>query len=421
MIVQWLLVTAVLILNLAVIPFFLYLLVISIAAICPRAKKHQSTGARTRFLVVIPAHDEEPVISTAVRSCLAAQYPRSRFSVLVIADNCSDQTATVAASAGARVVARFDEAKRSKGYAIEYLIETLERSGELDSFDAIVIVDADTTIDPELLLHFDRALAGSHDWSQAYYTVANPDESWRTRLLKYAFSLFNGVVPLGQTRLGASTTFKGNGMCLSVPGLRRIPWRCYGLVEDMEYAWTLRIAGERIAFLPDVSVYGAMPGRGGDSAATQRRRWEFGRSETRNKYLGPLLRSQRVGWWPKLLALGELTVPPMAVLAVIYITALVADCSILLALQPGSNAAVRAFLLGCLCLFTASLGVYAVSPFLALRLAWKYALAIALFPLYSIWRFWISLKGRPDRWVRTRRQPPREEQQARTDEASLSR
>ena len=70
--------------------------------------------------------------------------------------------------------------------------------------------------------------------------------------MTYAFSLFNGVMPLGQNALGTSAAFKGNGMCFSTRGLRRRPWKSYGLVEDMEYSWTLRIAGEKIAFQPEL-------------------------------------------------------------------------------------------------------------------------------------------------------------------------
>ena len=134
---------------------------------------------------------------------------------------------------------------------------------------------------------FDQALRRGHDWIQAYYTVANPDQSWRTRLMTYAFSLFNGVMLLGQNALGSSAGFKGNGMCFSTRGLSRRPWKSYGLVEDMEYSWTLRVAGEKILFLPDVSVYGAMLGSGGKAAANQRRRWEFGRRDDPQEIPGP--------------------------------------------------------------------------------------------------------------------------------------
>src|SRR5262249_55063462 len=160
-------------------------------------------------------------ITTTIRSCLSANYPESRFGVAVIADNCSDQTASLAASLGVRVVERFDAVKKSKGFAIEFLIDSLAQSGELDSLDALVVIDADTTIDRDLLLHFDRSLQGGCDWIQCYYSVANPDETWRTRLMAYAFSLFNGVTLLGQTALGTSAGFRGNGMCLATRGLRR--------------------------------------------------------------------------------------------------------------------------------------------------------------------------------------------------------
>ena len=112
------------------------------------------------------------------------------------------------------------------------------------------MIDADTTVDRDLLRSFARGLERGDDWIQSYYTVANPDQSWRTRLLTYAFSLYNGVMLLGQKALGGTASFKGNGMCFSVRGLRRVPWKCYGLVEDMEYSWTLRIAGERSRFSP---------------------------------------------------------------------------------------------------------------------------------------------------------------------------
>jgi cellulose synthase/poly-beta-1,6-N-acetylglucosamine synthase-like glycosyltransferase len=358
----------------------------------------------SRFLVVIPAHDEESVIATTVRSCLSANYPASRFSVVVIADNCSDKTASVATAAGARVIERFDPLKKTKGYALEFLITSLERSGELEAFDALVVIDADTTIDPHLLRSFDFGLEQGRDWIQAYYTVANPDQSWRTRLLTYAFSLYNGVLLLGQKPLGGSAGFKGNGMCFSVPGLRRVPWKCYGLVEDVEYSWTLRVAGEKIAFQPDVSVYATMLSSGGPAAVEQRRRWEFGRAEVRRKYLGPLLRSEKLGLWEKLLSVCELTIPSLVGLALIYVFLMICDMTALLSRPTDESLIVRGILFACSLLMTLSLFVYALSPYIAMRLPWRYLLSVAFFPFYLGWKMMVSAKGRPDRWVRTARE-----------------
>src|ERR1700720_3981794 len=95
---------ALVLVNLALAPYFVFLLATSLAALASRRARRSSEDPRSRFLIVIPAHDEESGIKTTVRSCLAADYPSSLFGVLVIADNCSDRTAYLAAEAGARVV-----------------------------------------------------------------------------------------------------------------------------------------------------------------------------------------------------------------------------------------------------------------------------------------------------------------------------
>jgi len=408
MIFNWLTLAVLVVLNLAVLPYFLYLLATSVAAMRTRRERPSLEEPLSRFLIVIPAHNEESGITTTIRSCLAANYPRSRFGVVVIADNCSDRTAPLATALGVRVVERFDSVKKSKGFAIEFLIDALMQSGELDSLDALVLIDADTTVDRDLLLCFDRGLRSGRDWIQSYYTVANRDETWRTRLMTYGFSLFNGVTLLGQNALGTSAGLRGNGMCLSTRGLRRRPWKSHGLVEDMEYSWTLRIAGEKIAFQPEASVYGVMPGGGGQAAANQRRRWEFGRGEIRNKYLGPLLRSDQIGWWEKLIAACELTIPSMGGLAIVYLLLVALDASALLTSTVLGSPILRGSLLACSLFMTASLLSYAFSPFIALRLPWRYVSSIAFFPVYVGWKLLISLSGRPKQWVRTEREPSRE-------------
>jgi cellulose synthase/poly-beta-1,6-N-acetylglucosamine synthase-like glycosyltransferase len=400
----WVIAAVLVVINLAVLPYFLFLLATALAAILARRPESMPEDPSSKFLIVIPAHNEQSGVAATVSSCLASNYPSLFFGVLVIADNCEDQTAAVARTAGARVVERFDANKKSKGYAIEYLLELLDRSSELRSLDAVVIVDADTTIDSNLLRSFDDALRRGHDWIQAYYTVANPDQSWRTRLMTYAFSLFNGVMQLGQNALGSSAGFKGNGMCFSTRGLRRRPWRSYGLVEDMEYSWTLRVAGEQILFRPDVKVFGAMLSSGGKASADQRRRWEFGRGEIRNKYLGPLLRSSDIGFREKALAACELTIPSMAWLAIIYIFVASLDVAAWFVFVGGEYTVVRSLFFGCAAVFTIALVVYAISPFLALRLPLKYLSSIVLFPFYMGWKLLISLAGRPQRWIRTARE-----------------
>ncbi|MGP0067892.1 MAG: glycosyltransferase family 2 protein [Isosphaeraceae bacterium] len=397
--------------SLSLLPHFSFLLITSIAAIAARKRPRDiwdlpaaACVGRFRFLVVIPAHDEEDVIATTVLSAKAMRYPPGLFEILVLADNCTDRTAERAREAGARVLERFDATRKSKGFAIEFLIDNLRRSGEFDELDAMVVVDADSTVAPNLLDIFARGLESGQDWIQCYDCVANADQSWRTRLMAYAFSLINGVLLEGQKALGLSGGLRGNGMCLSTRGLRRVPWKTGGLTEDIEYSWTVRIAGGRIGFDRRTAVYATMLSRGGSASANQRRRWETGRSEARRKMLGPLLRSPHLGWIEKTASVIELTMPTMTSLIFAY---LLLSCLTYSSLRDvlERREYVLAFVIGfCQSIATLALAMLAASPFLLSMLPWRFARSFLYLPYYAMWKLGVALRAGPARWVRTPRE-----------------
>ena len=393
------------VLTLLLTPLFAFMAVVTAAALLggrgrPKGRLGDRPGDPSRFVVLIPAHDEEANVGATVASCLALAYEPSAFTVLVIADNCGDGTAEAARAAGAEVFERTDPGRRSKGYALEDVLKHLTEDRPHGPFDAAVVIDADTAVDPDLLVRFDLALAGGADWLQCYYTVLNPDASWRTRLLTYALSLFNGVWLLGQDRLGLSVGFRGNGMCFSTKGLARVPWRAYGLVEDQEFAWMLRVAGERVRFLADARVHAEMVSRG-DAAVSQRRRWEEGRRSLPGRFIRPLLASKALGPWHKLLSLVELVFPPLMKLFGLLLLALAIHPLALAfpGLAPASRASAPAHALMLLAVF-----VYAISPFLTLGLPPRYAVSLLSVPYYASWKFLAMLGGRTTVWVRTRRE-----------------
>ncbi len=390
--------------NLALLPYFGMVLVTALVALCRRRKAKGQAIPQKRFLIVIPAHDEESGIAATVRSCLAVDYPAELFEVLVIADNCTDATAAVARGEGATVVERHDPEKKSKGHAIRFLLDGLQESGRFDLLDALVIIDADTTVDAGLLRTFATMVEGGAEWIQCFYGVANPDASWRTRLMAYAFCLFNGVTPLGQSILGMSAGFRGNGMCLTTSGLRRVPWKSYGLVEDMEYSWNVRIAGGKIAFLADARVSGAMLGQGGKAAVAQRKRWEFGRREVARRALPPLLRSPHLGLLEKFASVLELTMPPMVMLIFYYLCAVTAN--VLVLRSAGVAAALALFLTVSSCVMTLALLVHAICPFFVYGLPWSYLWTLFYVPFYAFWKLLATLGARPTQWVRTAREEP---------------
>ena len=405
-------------LILCALPFVLMLLVAAVSALTGSRRTKLPAEPESRFLIVIPAHDERVGIAQTVRSCRAQDYPAGLFDVLVIADNCTDDTAALAEAAGAEVVVRNTPDRRTKGYALEYLIERLQESGRFDALDALVIIDADTFASADLLRKFDARIRGGDDWIQCYYTVANPDASWRTRLMTYAFSLVNGVAPFGLSRLGFSSPLNGNGMCFTTRGLRRVPWRAYGLVEDYEYSWIVRRAGERVAFLPDASVRATMLEKGGEAAANQRRRWEAGRKELKRRLFGEVLRDRGMGPAERLVSLVELKTPPMMKLLGVLSVVAGLNLATLGAIEDRAASPAAWVLAGSSLLIAASVGLYALAPFLVFGVPWRYLGTLAYVPVYALWKLTIRAGDKPARWVRTAREPSAADGAAREDAAA---
>ena len=394
-------------LALALAPWFGLMALITGAALIGKLRGGDRYDTATasvsppRFLFVIPAHDEETVIAITVRSCLAVDYDLERFQICVIADNCSDSTASIAKTAGALVWARHDPERRSKGYALEDFFERVGTDPAIRPHDAYVLVDADTSVAPDILRAFTRSLTRGDDFIQGYYTVRNANASWRTRLMTFAFALANGVWLAGLDRLGLSAGLKGNGMCFRAAALRRYPWRASGLVEDMEFAWNLRIGGERVRFQPEARVYGEMVSRGGAGAASQRRRWEAGRRALRSSFRSKIGRSLHLTAVRKLLYLLDLEYPTLGRLGIFlgFATATLATSRVAWSDGLGWQLALAVIALEWACLVA-----YVASPIFVVGLSAGHLLDLLYVPGYLIWKASIGLGRAPLRWVRTPRE-----------------
>ena len=117
-----------------------YLVALAVAALRyrPPAEAADPPGSTT-VMVVIPAHNEELLIERCVAKLRNQTYPSDRYGILVVADNCTDHTASVAARAGASVLERVDPTRRGKGWALQFAIDTL--LARPDAPRAVIIVD----------------------------------------------------------------------------------------------------------------------------------------------------------------------------------------------------------------------------------------------------------------------------------------
>lgn len=259
--------------GLATVPGTVELSLLTAGAILPSRSPHVATRRVRKIAVVIPAHNEKESISACVASLTNVEPPDSEYQVVVIADNCTDNTAELAAKAGATVWERSDAANRGKGYALELAFGKLL---EDPLVDAALVVDADTVVHPNFVRACETMFSSGADAVQCRYLVKNPEESQRARLMNTALLAFNVLRPRGRDRFGLSVGILGNGWGLSRDTLERVPYNAHSVVEDLEYHIRLVREGLRVRFVDDTTVYGEMPS---DSAAasTQRSRWEGGR------------------------------------------------------------------------------------------------------------------------------------------------
>lgn len=262
-----------------------YLVVLTMAAWwAPRRTPLPTGGVTHRFVLLVPAHNEEQLLPTLLANLNQLDYPRQLFTVVVVADNCTDQTAALARTAGALVYERFNRIQIGKGYALQWLWAQLQ-TANID-FDAAVILDADSVVSPNFLQIMDAQLAQGAQVIQAHYAVLNPHRTWVMSLRAAALALIHYVRPLGRSVLGGSVGLKGNGMVFHRTILVKHQWSA-SVTEDIEYHMSLVLAGERVYFAPDATVWAEMPGTL-QGAQTQNVRWEQGRLQLARQYIPQL-------------------------------------------------------------------------------------------------------------------------------------
>ncbi len=387
-------------LGLPVLACATYLVVLAIAAAPPSppgAPRGDERAPGLRFDLVVPAHDEEQGIGATIASLRALDYPKDRYRILVVADNCTDATARVAAEAGALVLERRDPLRRGKGYALERAFARVEADAVAD---VVVVIDADTTASPNLLRAFARRFEAGASAVQASYGVRDPDASWRARLMRIALAVFHGLRSLGRERLGLSTGLRGNGMGFAREVLRRVPADAFSIVEDVEYGIKLAEAGYRVGYVPEAEVLGDMAPRG-PAAATQRRRWEGGRAAIARAHAPRLVREGIARRDAIRLDLAmDLLVPPLTSLTLAAL--LGAAAALIWHLALGGSATVLAPWLLSMVFLTAHVlrgaALSGAGPRGLLTLLWA--------PVYVAWKVGLRLRRSPrgtQEWIRTAR------------------
>lgn len=264
----------------------LYYLCISFFGLI-RIKDKKKIKPQKTFAVIVAAHNEEMVIKNTIESLKLLNYPKDMYDIFVIADNCTDKTAFISRESGAIVFERINKDKRGKGYALEWMFDSLFKMEK--QYDAVSIFDADNLVHKDFLLEMNKRLCEGYKVVQGYLDSKNPQDTWITGSYSIAFWTSNRMFQLSRSNLGLSNQLGGTGFSIETETLKRLGWGATCLTEDLEFTCKLVLNGEKVGWAHDAIIYDEKPLTMSQSWH-QRKRWMQGFADVSDRYFFKLLK-----------------------------------------------------------------------------------------------------------------------------------
>lgn len=271
--------------------FYLYQLVISLFSFVKLKDKPYIVNKKHKFILILPAHNEEAVIGNLISSLKELDYPKDLYDIQVIADNCTDNTEKIARDMGAKVFVRTetDPNKKTKGYALQAFFKTLLSDKNMD-YDAFCVFDADNIVDKNFLNVMNKHLCQGEEVVQGYRDIKNPTDSWISAGYAIFYWMMNRFYHLARYNAGLSPLINGTGFMVKFDAIRETGWNTNTLTEDIEFSLKTIIQGKKLGWAVDAICYDEQPVKFGPSWS-QRSRWTMGHIQCLREYTGELAKA----------------------------------------------------------------------------------------------------------------------------------
>ena len=235
--------------GLLAIPVAVLCLEILLGVLGPSLSMPLPGPSRRRIAALVPAHNESSGVVPTLEDIKAQLRPGDR--LLVVADNCSDDTAAVSRSLGAEVVDRHDSERIGKGYALDYGLRHLDG----DPPDIVVVIDADCRVEEDAIERLASVCSTTGRPVQARYLMTTPAGSQHTnQVAEFAWRVKNWVRPLGLGSVGLPCQLVGTGMAFPWHLIRSVDVASGWLVEDLKLGLDLAATGHPPIFCPSARV-----------------------------------------------------------------------------------------------------------------------------------------------------------------------
>ena len=340
--------------------------------------------------IVLAAHDEAALIGGSIGALATLGRP-----IYIIADHCTDDTARLAAAAGARVYER-TEGEGGKGAALAWFMEVAE--AELRGLDALIVLDADSRLAPGFVEAMACAFARGAQAAQGFVQPVGVGPSPVAALAAYSELLSQRIGDKIRSALGWTVPLRGTGMAFRPHLLREVVKGLRTRTEDIELSLRLARRGMRVWWVPGAVMFDPKP-QGMQRAANQRARWLQGQAQVWRYYGRDILRLLLTGGPNAWSLLWALLLKPKTLVAAAKVALLA-----LLALLPIRPPVLHWALLGLVLLGVAADAVYYLAGLLLVNERGVYARALLAAPLYALMWLWSLLLAPVARrtWLRAR-------------------
>ena len=338
-----------------------------------KIEPHRAPGS---VAVIVPAHNESRHMMQTLQDLRRELRDGDR--LIVVADNCKDDTAAVAAELGAEVLVRHDETRRGKGYALQFAVDHLRDAPA----EIVAFFDADCRVEPDALTRLAAAADKARRPAQALYIMtALENAPPRTSVAAFAWVMINHVRMTGLFNLAGVTRFTGSGMAAPWDAIAGTDFATGAINEDLVLTFAMTKAGFAPLLEPRAVVTSPFPDSD-DAGVTQRARWEHGSLNLLLRQSAPAFLRGVVKGNARLAMLAlDAMIPPLVVFAAMLVAVLAVTLTA--ASAAGLTGPFMAALTACL-LFAVSLAlgwaahgrkvlplgqIWGVAPFLLQKLS----------------------------------------------------
>lgn len=255
---------------------YIHQIIYTVVSLVTKPKKFSDTDKTKHYAFIIAARDESGVIEGLLDSIKKQSYPTELIDTIVIADNCTDNTAKIAAQYGARVFERFNKNQIGKGYAMDFAFKRMISDGTISNYDGFFIMDADNILHHSFVSEMDKVFSAGYSVVTGYRNSKNFGDNWIT--MGYSTWFIRESTYLNKPRmiLGTNCMVSGTGYLISREIVEKSGgWGCFLLTEDIEFNAKCILDNYNTGYCHDAIFYDEQP-TSFKTSWNQRMRWMRG-------------------------------------------------------------------------------------------------------------------------------------------------